>query len=847
MSNPVPEDIAAQTRRVLSSLLPNPDKPQRPFAFEPGPSDVESIRDFHTLQLAYPEVWTRLTDKLTLSKAINFYAEHVKVKYGPSADGTETIPEEDRAEDVDEIRADLLGALAEDARPVAIDEKVRFYWPEIRPELWNWMGEENRNRFRDAANDLYTAQGEGRGLTTWDVTKRELMKDEVVELNEEMRNSSETAGRNRAFDRMTSLVHELQTRLAEKYHFDVFAPESYNYGLLATYRQKWKPGDYQTGDLVATMPLAPGESRKFSMKKVATKTRSATEAESSLQHLKTESQKTSRAETDISKRASLKGAFTNTSENGANVELADSSNTMVISSETSQESARAKKEFREAVIKAASEYRSERKYEVTTSTSDQIETTTSGEIQNPNNEITVTYLFYELQRQFEVAEQLHRVQPVILVAQEVPAPHEVDEEWLIAHEWILRRVLLDDKFKETLAYLGNGLLSDEQNVVLRRRQVDAERSLVGQLEGRLRGLSTKQDHSRRAVTDAIAQKDASQGLLEDVGETLFGGSDDGERARSKLEAAERALELVDADLTEAHAELLRASESLRRSTDELMEAIRQQLNRRIAVDQLRAHVKENILYYMQRIWDYEVPDQRYHRLYNLMVEVPLAPEDWSLELESSESSLRDAGSKGSGRPRLRARVGSPPRLDLKNRRLREVADLSRPLGYHGNYIIFPLKQSNFITTFMALNYLGDGLELWDPDELANHDIDVIVARLRRFSEEGKESFEKEWARIENGLRKLLTSRPPAKETIIVPWDHLFIEALKGHYTVLEDFKMDHRRIDVEKAKGETAQIHMETVRAGARILAGDNDDPKVDKTIRVQGTTVVPVVPTEER
>ena len=34
---------------------------------------------------------------------------------------------------------------------------------------------------------------------------------------------------------------------------------------------------------------------------------------------------------------------------------------------------------------------------------------------------------------------------VVLVAQEMPQPADLDEDWLIANRWILNRVLLDDR------------------------------------------------------------------------------------------------------------------------------------------------------------------------------------------------------------------------------------------------------------------------------------------------------------------------------------------------------------------------------------------------------------------
>ena len=73
--------------------------------------------------------------------------------------------------------------------------------------------------------------------------------------------------------------------------------------------------------------------------------------------------------------------------------------------DAAKHSSQTKKEFREAVLKAAQEYKNENKLEINTTTSEKYEEATSGEISNPNDEISVTYLFYELQRRYEVSEK----------------------------------------------------------------------------------------------------------------------------------------------------------------------------------------------------------------------------------------------------------------------------------------------------------------------------------------------------------------------------------------------------------------------------------------------------------
>ncbi len=77
--------------------------------------------------------------------------------------------------------------------------------------------------------------------------------------------------------RLFQLLTRLEKMLRERYAFDVFAKNSVNFGILVTYRQTWVPENYQVGDLVSTIPLAPKEIRRYTTRKVTKKTRATKE------------------------------------------------------------------------------------------------------------------------------------------------------------------------------------------------------------------------------------------------------------------------------------------------------------------------------------------------------------------------------------------------------------------------------------------------------------------------------------------------------------------------------------------------------------------------------------------
>ena len=109
--------------------------------------------------------------------------------------------------------------------------------------------------------------------------------------------------------RLFQLLTRLEKMLRERYAFDVFAKNSVNFGILVTYRQTWVPENYQVGDLVSTIPLAPKEIRRYTTRKVTKKTRATKELEDQLQTRRTESSDTSRVESQIVEKAQEKTNF----------------------------------------------------------------------------------------------------------------------------------------------------------------------------------------------------------------------------------------------------------------------------------------------------------------------------------------------------------------------------------------------------------------------------------------------------------------------------------------------------------------------------------------------------------
>ena len=618
---------------------------------------------------------------------------------------------------------------------------------------------------------------------------------------------------------------------------------SINYGILVTYRQKWQPINYQVGELVKTIPLAPKEVRKFSKKMTVRTKITQKEAEKNSTNRRDESNTTSRAEEEIIRKATLNNSFNLVAQGKYKLPIiGEGSQTTTIGRNAGKISEEVKKAFREAVTKAANEYKQERTLEITTEEFEEFEETESGEISNPNDELSVTFMFYELQRRYRVSEKIHHLTPVILVAQEIPKPDDIDEDWLIAHDWILKRVILDDSFLPALFYLSTRFSGDLIALNQLSQNVEEHRQLVQDLKNDVVVIS-RQVNRRYAILEAAINKQAGiedDGFLEEVLDEIpgyevttgvvdavgglfgFGDDKDDEReaARIRREAAQNAYEKLANEEKLLRARLDRAVTALNAATESYVNALREHENYKVQILRLRLHIKQNIIYYMQAIWSYEEPDQRFMRLSQITIPILIARKTYNIQGEPEETISSDlyipqdpCPQYLSGKvPRYSTEINpdirfatnlmaQTPNLFIK---LVEIADLDNLLGFKGNYMIFPLKKSNGITDLMMEPYIDEGFsKLIDPDEIGNWTLEEFSKYICCLKEKlSPECFDYIKEKLKQQYEAILTSPRRTYEDIIVPTGSLFIEALPGKHPLLEDFKLMHRAIDVKKVQAE---------------------------------------------
>lgn len=654
------------------------------------------------------------------------------------------------------------------------------------------------------------------------------------------------------FPEIESLFKRLSDMLKERYRFDVFAPGSINYGLLLNYRQKWTPQSYQVGSLVKTIPLGAGEVQKYTTKVVTKKSRSAKELDESLRSSKEDKSVTQRIDAEIFNSANEKTDFNANAQGSFKIGVYDINAQTHFGKDQGVDSKNTKRDQREAVLKSAQEYRNQHRLEVSTDTSREDEATSYRELRNPNDELTVTYLFYELQRRYLVSDSLYKATPVIMVANDVPSPTEVDQAWLVRHDWILKRAILDDSFLPALEYLATDYTGEEVALITLEMAVQHQKSVVDKLSQQV----MLANQSLGAATVGLTQaEDASvndqrnreygkfvQSFFDPLGISQAGNMDNGTSNRARLEFANEALDRAQAKVNDLTSQMKSEVSALQIATDKYTAAATRHYGKLAEIDRLRLHVKDNIIHYMQAIWAHEPADQRYFRIYNL--DVPVFEHNTTVDVSRSAAATNAITAKdllaAANATHVTYNVSLPkPTLSEQTRKLHQVADIDTLIGFKGNYMIFPLTDfDNYMTWYLIHNYIdfdSSGAFLADPDQDADIDPSTLESAMAAIKARAPETFAANEDRFVDVMVQLLSNQN--EQMVIVPSDQLYIEALPGTHPILEDFKLMHRALDVKKVQAEVRHAELENLRLAARLANGEYGDPDVERKIVVHGNT----------
>jgi hypothetical protein len=288
--------------------------------------------------------------------------------------------------------------------------------------------------------------------------------------------------------------------------------------------------------------------------------------------------------------------------------------------------------------------------------------------------------------------------------------------------------------------------------------------------------------------------------------------------------------------------------ALSAATTAFTKARQQHSNKLLEIAGLRAHFKENVLFYMQAIWSFTFRDQLFFSLCNITVP-KITATDKTYSLKAADPAPVSIVSKpGQVVLEVDATVQLASNLDPSTDfvTLAEIADLDNLLGFKGNYAIFPLRETNPLTDYMMLPYLDSELGIHDPDQTGSWTPEDFARYAQCLLAQEQDQLSKSdhtalQAQLLSQYQAIVTNPAPANDVVIVPTNSLYIEALPGAHPLLEDFKLEHRAIDVQSARADVRKRELENLRYAARIIGSELADPDIDKQVLVTGTTDVSV------
>jgi len=879
ISQPVEKELPRSTLARLQADLDN-------AVITPGPADTTSFHDFHTLQIAFENVWTEALSSVHKAWIQLIYGTMVRINK--------------RFDDVvDQVALDelsSLGELFEVGQMLAplddyafnpseapsenviflIPEAIDIWWsisPEGRESIESLSNKDYNTERRDEDDNMIPTIAPANYVNNYNGggnRYQELIEERRINMRLHLSlmltmypsaGNSVTDETNVGKTRLSRLLNDLSNMLGENYKFEHFEKNSVNYGIITTYRNTMKPCAYQCGNLVKTVPLAPGETRSFEVKQTSKTSRARKEIEKNASTRSFDSTSTSRLDNEIVRRAEEATNFSTNTSGTFNFAIGSITNTTSFQADQKRHSQDTKKSFREAILKSAEELKSEQSLEVSFTEDFDYSSTESGELKNPNNELTVTYLLYELERQYKISEKIHALTPVVMVAQEMPAPDDIKESWLLRYDWILKRALLDRQFLPSIEMLRKDFVSNEVSINLKKANWQTQLRIVEKLQGEtselLEGKRRLHDQLINAEfrSDMASAVDNSGGFLHKIAKAISPIDPTGmaaEASEAYVNQAKSMLEVAETEFANAAEKLANSREALNSAAKEYSNAVESTTQRRTLIDQLRIHVKDNILHYMQAIWSYEQNDQRYFRLYKTKV---FFPKNSSTELTVRRATPTDSDGvhiPGVPGPNVVIEGLGVPEWDLAasdfNRPLHEVADLDKPLGFKGNYMLFPLKECNLITDFMMSEFVDGYFGVRDPDalsEFSNEELAEYQKVLKQKADQLRgagniseaDAKDAEANIVKSIIGQRLDSTHRDVDTISLPTGQLYMEALVGKNTLLEPFKLAHRGYDALSAREDLRRKGLENLRYVARMTSEtpDFEDPDVDKNVKIKG------------
>ena len=233
-----------------------------------------------------------------------------------------------------------------------------------------------------------------------------------------------------------TLAKTISTTIPEKRHetyddkseypFDIYPAGTVNVGIAKIFRQRWKTIGVQPGEIIKTIPLAPGQSEKV-VTKITRRKKTTSSRESSIEfEISQDTTDTTKSSNDIVNEVASEEGWSISGK--ASYGIGGVGWGASISGDKSGSRAANNKittaNLSEKMKKTASKMRSQSKVTVTTETESSFDETVTSEVTNTNEEVPLTLEYHMLQHLYDVYTYLQSVKNVIYIAEIVPTPKQ---------------------------------------------------------------------------------------------------------------------------------------------------------------------------------------------------------------------------------------------------------------------------------------------------------------------------------------------------------------------------------------------------------------------------------------
>ena len=317
-------------------------------------------------------------------------------------------------------------------------------------------------------------------------------------------------------------------------------------GLLVIFRQHWIPEGYVKGKLVGYKNLMPAEKARIRQRTFVQTTTETTTATEFARTRQEDLSQTRKETAELLRESATKFNMSLSGSGSFDIFIGSIEVTQSTGLDLSSMSRTTQSAIAEATFKSSVTYNERREVKIREERQIQEEFETENLMENPNQEITANYFYYQLLRQYLVTLELNDIRPVLLRTRDVPSEVAIDDKFLSDHA-------------HELLYALPGQLADDVQESVHEIEPLARRLLRAEVEFNDRQLAY--DVLRTAAPPATPEE----------------ARDRDARLAAAVDAVGKARTALD-DADEAH------------------------LRARAKLDRVIGHVRRNRTHYMQYIW-----------------------------------------------------------------------------------------------------------------------------------------------------------------------------------------------------------------------------------------------------